>query len=170
MLIMRRITASRRCAVSSSLYCSDSLWPDWWSIFFGCEAMNIDHLRALLSLERQEPVVLCYLDDPALAGFVGASTRPVLLSWETVVKQKQRHPDISFDEYRIVPNVVRCGMAAQERPNELVFCYDHSPEHRYRLMIKVTFPGELFVTSFHRTKPRQTRAILARATLLRRHA
>jgi hypothetical protein len=61
--------------------------------------MNIDHLRALLSLERQEPVVLCHLDDPALAGFVGAmSTRPVLLSWETVVKQKRQHPDIGLEE------------------------------------------------------------------------
>jgi hypothetical protein len=133
--------------------------------------MNIDHLRALLSLQRQEPVVLCHLDDPALAGFVGAmSTRPVLLSWETVVKQKRKHPDIGFGEYRIVPDAVRLGLVAQDRPNHLTFCYNAPSDRRYQLVIKATFAAELFVMSFHRTRPRQTKAILARATLLRKHA
>ena len=132
--------------------------------------MNIDHLRALLSLEQQEPVVLCYLDDPRVSGFVGGSTRPVLLSWDTVVKQKARHPDIGFEEYRIIPEVVRFGMVAQERSRELIFCYNHPDGRRFRLTIKATFSGEVFVTSFHRTKPHQTKAILARASLVRKHA
>jgi hypothetical protein len=133
--------------------------------------MNIDHLRALLSLERQEPVVLCHLDDPALAGIVGSmAARLVLLSWETVVKQKARHPDIGFAEYCLVPEIVRLGLAVQEHANQLTFCYHHSSGRRFRLMLKATIIGELFVTSLHRTSPHQTKAILARATLLRRHA
>ena len=51
--------------------------------------MNIDHLRALLSLEWAEPVVVRSLEDPALAAIVGAvQARAVLLTWDTVVKQK----------------------------------------------------------------------------------
>ena len=132
--------------------------------------MDTDHLRALLSLERQEPVVLCHLDDPALAGIVGSMTAPVLLSWETVVKQKARHPDIRLAEYCLIPDVVHLGLAAQEHPNQLIFCYEHPSGRRFRLNVKATFIGELFVTNFHQTRRRQTKAIFARATLLRRHA
>ena len=132
--------------------------------------MNVAHLRALLSLERQEPVVLCHLDDPALAGIVGSmGARPVLLSWESVVKQKARHPDIGSAEYSMIPEVVRLGLVDQERPNELIFCYHHPSGRRFRLIVKATSIGELFLASFHRTSPRQTKAILARASLLRRH-
>jgi len=133
--------------------------------------MNIDHLRALLSLERQEPVVLCHLTDPALAGFVGSmSAPPVLLSWETVVKQRAKHPDVGLAEYCMIPDAVRLGLAVEEHANQLIFCYHHPSGRRFRLTIKVTLIGELFVTSFHRTSPRQTKAILARASLLRKHA
>jgi hypothetical protein len=119
--------------------------------------MNIDHLRALLSLERQEPVVLCHLDDPALAGIVGSMrTPPVLLSWETVVKQHARHSDLTFEDYCLIPDVVRIGMVAQRKANQLIFCYHHRSGRRFRLVIKATLPGELFVVSFHRTAPRQT--------------
>jgi hypothetical protein len=50
-----------------------------------------DHLRALLSLALQEAVVLCYLDDPALAGFVGAMSTECSASANPVLYIK---PDI----------------------------------------------------------------------------
>jgi hypothetical protein len=61
-------------------------------------------------------------------------------------------------------------MVSQKRPDELIFCYRHPSGRRFRLMIKATILGELFVTSFHRTAKGQTKAILARSGLLRRHA
>ena len=133
--------------------------------------MNLDHLRALLLGDRQEPVVVGHIYDPALVQVVrAANTHAVLLSQATVVKQAKRHPDIGFEEYCIMPDVLRFGMVAQEHAEQLIFCYEHHTEHRFRLVVKGTILGELFMTSFHRTAPRQTRAILDRADILRRHA
>jgi hypothetical protein len=98
------------------------------------------------------------------------SSPSVLLSWETVVKQNAKHPDIGVEDYCLIPEIVRSGMVAQEHANQLIFCYHHRSGRRFRLTINTTIIGEIFVTSFHRTSPRQTKAILARATLLRRHA
>jgi hypothetical protein len=139
-------------------------------LFFGREAMNIDHLRALLSLERAEPVVVCSLEDTVLAGIVGAfQTRAVLLSWETVVKQNRRHPDIGIEEYCLIPEIVRTGMAMWQG-NRLVFSYQHSSGRRFWLVIKATLLGhELFVASLYRTKPRRTKAALGRSILVRKH-
>jgi hypothetical protein len=132
--------------------------------------MNIDHLRALLSLERAEPVVVCSLEDPTLAAIVGAlHTRAVLLTWETVVKQDRRHPDIGIEEYCLIPEIARTGMAMRQG-NHLVFSYQHSSGRRFCLVIKATFGGgELLVSSLCRTKPRRTKAVLARSSLLRKH-
>jgi hypothetical protein len=133
--------------------------------------MNIDHLRALLSGERQEPVVVGHIYDPALIRVVrAANTHAVLLSRHTIVKQARKHQDIGFDEYCIMPDALRFGLVAQEYAEQLIFCYDHHTGRRFRLMVKGTLRGELFVTSFHRTAPRQTKAILARADILRKHA
>jgi hypothetical protein len=68
-----------------------------------------------------------------------------------------------------VPDALRFGMVAQETAEQLIFCYDHHTERRFRLMIKGTLRGELFVTSFHRIARHQTKAILVRADLLRKH-
>jgi hypothetical protein len=133
--------------------------------------MNIDHLRALLSGERQEPVVVGHIYDPALMSVIGvAKTHEVLLSPETVVKQRRQNPDIGLEEYYILPDAIRYGMVAQEYAEQLLFCYDHHTGRRFLVVVETTLEGKLFVVSFHRTRPRQTKAILDRASLLRKHA
>jgi hypothetical protein len=133
--------------------------------------MNIDHLRALLSGERQEPVVVGHIYDPALVRVIRAArSHAVLLSHYTIVKQADRHPDVRFERYSLLPYVLRYGMVAQEWAEQLFFCWHDHDGRSYRLMVKGTIRGELFVDSFHRLKEGQIKAILARSTLLRPHA
>ena len=136
--------------------------------------MDIDHLRALLSGERREPIVVGAIHRPDLVRMIGApEIYAVLLSRETIVKQHRQHPDIGLDEYSIAPNVLRFGLVLwlPEWPRQLTFCYEEHSGLRYRLFVKSTTRGhQLYITSFHRTRPRQTRALLARAKILRNHA
>jgi hypothetical protein len=77
--------------------------------------MDIDHLRALLSGERQEPSSYRHRLRPALVRVIrAANTHAVLLSRDTVVKQAIRHPGIGFDQYRLLPYVIHYGMVAQK--------------------------------------------------------
>jgi hypothetical protein len=132
--------------------------------------MNIDHLRAL-SGERQEPVVVGHIYDPALVRVIRAArTHVVLLSRDNVVKQSDRHPDIGVEQYRLVPYALRYGMVVQEWAEQLMFCWHDHDGRSYRLMVKGTIRGEIFAESFHRLKQHQMKAILSRGTLLRPHA
>lgn len=110
--------------------------------------------------------------DPALVRVVrAANTHAVLLSRDTIVKQERRHPDIRFEHYQRLPYVLRYGMVAQEWAEQLIFSWVDHDERRYRLMVKGTADGRLFVTSFHRLDAGQVRrSILDRAMLLRQHA
>jgi hypothetical protein len=133
--------------------------------------MNIDHLRALLSGERPEPVVVGHIYDPGLVRLIRAADRhAVLLSQDTIIKQRCRHPDVGFEQYRLLPYIFRYGAVGQEWPDQLVFSWVDHDERRYRAMVKSTARKELFVTSLHRCKTRQIKAILDRAMILRRHA
>jgi len=135
--------------------------------------MDIEHLRALLSGERQEPMVIGALHTTAHSRAIGANTHAVLLSRETIVKQETRHPDIGFDDYRLIPYAIRFGLVLHEatRPRHLMFVFDDPWGRRDRVMVRSTTNGnEIFVTSCHRTKQRQTKALLARGRSLRRHA
>ena len=135
--------------------------------------MDIDHLRALLSGERQEAMIIGALHDPAHSSAIGARTHAVLLSRDTIVKQEDRHPDIGFDDYRLIPYAIRYGLIVHEsaRPRHLMFVFDDPWGRRYRVMIRSTTNGnEIYVTSCHKTRDRQTKALLSRGRDLRRHA
>lgn len=136
--------------------------------------MDTDHLRALLAGERQEPIVVGAIHRPELVRTIGApGLHAVLLSADTIVKQRLQHPDIDVDDYRTAPYALRYGLVLwlPEWPRQLTFCFNDHDGRRYRLFVKSTLRGDgLFVTSLHRTKPRQTKALLKRGTILRAHA
>lgn len=79
-------------------------------------------------------------------------------------------PDVDLEQYRLLPYVLRYGMVAQEWAEQLFYCWHDHDGRCYRLIVKGTIRGEIFVESFHRLKRHQIKAILARATLLRPHA
>jgi hypothetical protein len=56
-------------------------------------------------------------------------------------------------------------------PRSVVVCYVAPDSNvRHKVVVKATANGsELWVSTFHRTKPRQTRALLARGRVLKTH-
>jgi len=133
--------------------------------------MNIDQLEALLSGKRLEPLIVGHIYDPKLMCVVrAANTDAILLSPDTIVKQRRLHPDIGLDEYYLLPDVIRYGMVAQEHAEQLIFCYHHHTDRRFLLVVEATIQGMLFAIAFRRTTPRQTESILEGALLLRNHA
>jgi len=81
-----------------------------------------DHLRALLSGERRELVIVGAIYDPALVRVIRAA-HAVLLSRDAIVKQERRHPDIQFAQYCLIPYVLRYGVVAQEWAEQLIFSW-----------------------------------------------
>jgi hypothetical protein len=63
-------------------------------------------------------------------------------------------------------------LARETRPDRrktLVFCYQ-GPTRRYRAVIKIAKGGhELWFSTMHRTRPRQTKTLLKEAVIIRRH-
>ena len=126
-----------------------------------------------LLFPRQHHIRICLIGQD-LAAAMGAKTCQVFLSKDTLMKQLDKHPDIRTRHYAWLPEIIRDGMVIQEhrRRDRLSICYEHpsDPGKRFRTVIKSTVNGaEVYVSSFHRTKPGQTRALLGRGRMLRAH-
>ncbi len=72
------------------------------------------------------------------------------LSDQTMTKQRQRHAEMSLDDYRRIPDIVDRGDAYQQDDNRLIYLADG--DSLYRLALKVTAERrELYVVSLFRT-------------------
>jgi hypothetical protein len=84
------------------------------------------------------------------------------------------HPDMVELDVLYIPNALASGLLLQEldRPDSLIACYQH-PEiatKRFKAAVKVLDNGfEIWISTFHRTHARQTKALLARSHKLRDH-
>ena len=113
--------------------------------------------------------------EPYIARHIGArGTRHVLLSGESYHHVVHGHPDLGDDELMLMPEALTRGLVLYEkrRRNWAVFCFQHpqAEARRYALAIKAADHGhQIFARSFHRMHDRQTKAILRRGYLLRRH-
>jgi len=82
------------------------------------------------------------------AAVIGAKTRTVRLSAETVGKQKVSHPELYADEYRFVQAAIDRGEQLKDGEHNLVFIHE---EDGYVCVVKSTVTGNgVFVTSFRR--------------------
>ncbi|WP_051284325.1 phage head morphogenesis protein [Desulforegula conservatrix] len=80
---------------------------------------------------------------------IGAESRVVLLSPETMDKQIRRHPELSNDEYARIHEVLTLGYSVQDSPSSLVFILED--QNGYVTAIKSTKTGKaVFMTSFRR--------------------
>jgi hypothetical protein len=109
-----------------------------------------------------------------IAKAIGAETDLVLLSKDTLIKQCERHPDIRAVQYAMLQKALDVGLVLVERanPKTAAICYQDPTDEtkRYRLQIKRTEDRKsIYLTSFHRTQPRQTRALLKRSRIVRSH-
>lgn len=106
-----------------------------------------------------------------VANSLATDFRSVNLSRESYEKIVRRHSDLSDFDFLNLPFILRHGLWIAER-NEPQCRVALSPvpgsEQRYKAVIKRATRGpELWLTAFHRTKPRATRAIMKRGTVIK---
>ena len=101
--------------------------------------------------------VIAALDED-LKRRLGAKQKAVLLSDETLAKQKQHHPELALVEYRLLPKMVNTGMVIKEPDQRLVFFASKSTGKLYMAVIKTTENGdENYLTSFRQTTDKDMR-------------
>lgn len=97
--------------------------------------------------------------DDAIAEALDVTVRRVDLSSDTMAKQAVRHPEITIEEYRQLPDLFRQGLVVEQEPGVIqLFGLLRDPDgspRLYRAAAKRTASGEaLFLLSFHRAGER----------------
>ena len=77
--------------------------------------------------------------------------RIVRLSPETAVKQVLNHPDLTTEDYRRLPTVVRRGRLLREADGRhLAFFMEIASRYSYKAVVKRTSNDEVFLTTFQK--------------------
>lgn len=82
------------------------------------------------------------------------------------------HQDISVSDFLLIPEMLDCGMlTATHDRQRLVLSYQTKQEdRRLKLVIKRAASGhQLWISTLHRLSPRQTKSLLKRNLIIRRH-
>ena len=114
--------------------------------------------------------------DPEIAQLLGVPGNTVAwISEWTLTKTGFSHPEIDFQDYLKIPEILARGFAIpgnQHDSLEIRYIDTHAPIYRmWRVVLKVTRIKEVYVTSISRTHMKDTRRTYRRAlktkTLLR---
>ena len=81
--------------------------------------------------------VIAALDED-LKGRLGAQQKAVMLSDETLTKQRKHHPELILAEYQLLPKMINTGMVIKEPDQRLVFFESKSTGKLYMAVIKTT--------------------------------
>ena len=104
--------------------------------------------------------------DEDLKRRLGAKQKAVLLSDETLAKQKQHHPELSLAEYRLLPEVIVKGKAIEFGEQNIHFYTTHG--RLYRAVVKTTEKRhENYLTTFHISRDKQLAKDLKNGKLIR---
>jgi hypothetical protein len=121
--------------------------------------MDFQHLLGLHTGLRREPLPITDID-PVIARALGAETRRVLLSAETIRKQLRRHADLPISAYRGAETCLKRGSYRQDSPRSAVVLYTDQSIFgaHFRAYIKATQAGhELDLVSFLMMRERDLR-------------
>jgi hypothetical protein len=130
-----------------------------------------DILRVLLG--SQSHVVIGRLPH-YIASFFNANTVEVWLGKAGLLHIAERHRDIGVDDLLLLPLVIRDGMLIREvdRPRELTICFQDPKNEKKRYIAVLKFARgkrELWISTFHRAKARQTKRKLKKGRVIRNH-
>lgn len=105
--------------------------------------------------------------DDAYQQAIGAKTKTVMLSEETLIKNKVNHPELALADYRRLPDVVeQAQLVVQDRDRTFVFL--RIGDTIYYGAIKATKSGEtLFLTSFRKAEMSDVRQIRKKGKVLK---
>ncbi|GBQ15227.1 hypothetical protein CFR78_04265 [Komagataeibacter rhaeticus] len=97
---------------------------------------------------------------------LGGGSRTVHMSGQTMEKQLERHPDLTDDDYRMVPQVLANPAVVAASRARHVMLLSHAGR-LYRAIVKVTGDGkENWLQSFHRTNAVEGRRAIAKLLLI----
>jgi len=106
-----------------------------------------------------------------VAEYLQTQFRTVNLSRDTLEKVNKRHSDLSDFVFLEIPHLLRHGLWIGENRKPLcavTSCEGAYSPLRYKVAIKRAINGpELWLTSFHRVKPKATAALLRRGHVIR---
>jgi hypothetical protein len=109
-----------------------------------------------------------------VASFYNANTIEVWLGKTGLQHIGERHPDIGVDDLLLLPLAIRNGLLIREidREKELTVCFQHPTNEKLRYIAVLKFAcgkHELWISTFHRAKARQTKRKLRRGRVIRNH-
>ena len=108
----------------------------------------------------------------AVARIMGCAVPAVYLSSDSYEHIRDEHPDVTDVHLLMVPIAIQRGLILREhkRPECLTVCYQAEAAQRFIVALKMaSTKADFWVTSVHRSKARQTKSLLKRATILRPH-
>jgi len=139
--------------------------------FLGNEAARIAvdsaDFHELVTGKLQGKAPVGWIDD-AITRAIGSKVRRIDLSSDTIAKQRRVHPELTLDEYRLLPEIIARGLVIQDGASTVVF-YKRAGRI-YKVAAKRTASGRAaFVTSFRRVEQpeREIRALRRRGRVLR---
>ena len=121
--------------------------------------MDFEHLLGLHTGARLEPLPILHID-PSIARALGARTRWVLLSAETVRKQLAHHRERPIGAYVFLRSCLSRGAYRQDGPRSalILFAEPHEDRRFARAYIKATQSGhEIYLTPFLTMRARDYR-------------
>ncbi|MBF0568293.1 MAG: minor capsid protein [Nitrospirae bacterium] len=82
---------------------------------------------------------------------IGATSQVVLLSDESLAKNKANHPELTEEEYSKIPDIISSDADVIIQDGELTLVFIKINDRYYNAVVKATASGEtLFLTSFRR--------------------
>src|ERR1022692_1300359 len=121
--------------------------------------MHFPHFLGLYRDQRIDPVIVCHIKND-LAALIGAVRGRVLLSHETMVKQRRRHGDLTEQDYMALQATLMMGEYRQDGPKSAYVLYVDTALNgcNDRAALKATTDGKrIYCTSFNRIRDRQVR-------------
>jgi hypothetical protein len=119
-----------------------------------------------------EVVVVGTLNPPAVS-LLAAQTPLICIAKKELIHILNDHDDhITLKDLMLMPAMITDGLIIKEhhRPNRLVSCFELSAQKRYCLAMKLAKGGhEGWISTLHRTKPKQTQRYLARGVIIQNH-
>ncbi len=143
-----------------------------WGNATAQNAVSSPHFDDIVNGRAEGSAPVGWLDD-TLVDALKADVRRVDLSADTMRKQRGElpgnpgHPELTVDEYRMLPEIIRNGRVLEERNRSLLIFGDVDGDF-YRAVVKVNGRGEVaFLVSMTRSSEEQRERQSARRALVR---
>ena len=104
--------------------------------------------------------------DEDLQRRLGARQKAVLLSDETLAKQRVSHLDLTMEEYQLLPEIFHKGRVIRENKHNIHFYAIRG--RLYKAVVKITQKRhENYLTTFHRARREQVESETRKGMLIR---